>query len=212
MKIRKVVTFVEEIRLEEGREDGAALTKAAVAAVISNPYAMAGYSEDLSRLVEPSAELGRVLGKRLAAALGGAVESHGKAAIVGTAGAHEHAVAAETSVAGDAFREATGGTAWLPSVTKRCVAGTPVDVPLCFNRDLWVASHYDAITVAVHDAPLPSEIVVIFAGASRGRLNARLGGLTAAEASRDQDAAARAASKASATPSTRPSAPPGPAS
>lgn len=72
--------------------------------------------------------------------------------------------------------------AWLPSVSKRCSAGTSVDVPLCFKDDVWVRSHYDAITMCVPDAPLPDEIVVICGVASRGRLNARLGGKTKDEA------------------------------
>jgi hypothetical protein len=183
LDIRKVVTVVEEVMHEGGRGDDAPLVKAAAAAVIANPYAGAPFSEDLSLLVEPSAELGDLLGRHAARALGAPVESHGKAALVGTDGEQEHAVACETSVAGDAFREVAGeGKAWLPSVSKRCVPGTPVDVPLCFKDEIWVRSHYDAITVTIPDAPLPNELVVIFAVASRGRLNARLGGMTKAEA------------------------------
>jgi hypothetical protein len=45
-----------------------------------------------------------------------------------------------------------------------------------------VRSHYDALTVSVSDAPLPDEIVVILAVASRGRLHDRVGGLTLDEA------------------------------
>jgi hypothetical protein len=179
LEIRKLVTFVEEVRTEGGRSDGAPLVKAAAAAVVRNPYASRPYSEDLSELVEPSAELGALLGTRAAAALGAPVESHGKASVVGSAGEIEHGVACKTSVAGDAFREAIGGgRAWLPSVSKRGAPGTTVDVPLCFKDEIWVRSHYDTVTVAIADAPLPDEIVVIFAVASRGRLNARLGGMT----------------------------------
>jgi hypothetical protein len=183
LEIRKVVTVVEQVMHEGGRRDGAPLVKAAAAAVIANPYAGVPFSEDLSLLVEASAELGGLLGQHAAGALGAPVESHGKAALVGTEGEQEHAVACKTSVAGDTFREAAGGgKAWLPSVSKRCAPGTPVDVPLCFKDEIWVRSHYDSITVAIPDAPLPTEIVVIFAVASRGRLNARLGGMTKGEA------------------------------
>jgi hypothetical protein len=69
-------------------------------------------------------------------------------------------------------------------VSKRCAAGTPVDVPLASKDDIWVRSHYDAVTVVVPDAPLPDEIVVIVAVASRGRLHERVGGLTREEALR----------------------------
>ena len=58
-----------------------------------------------------------------------------------------------------------------------------MDVPLCYKDAIWVRSHYDAITVAVPDAPVPDEIVVGAAVANRGRLNARLGGMAKEEAS-----------------------------
>jgi hypothetical protein len=176
LEIRKLMTLVEEIRTEGRRADGPPLRKAAAAAVVHNPYAGLPFSEELDQIVVPSAELGSLLGEQAALALGELAESYGKAALVGTAGEQEHAVAIKTSVMGDAFRAAIGGaSAWLPSVSKRCAPGTPVDVP-------WVRSHYDSITVMVPDAPLEDEIVLIVALASRGRLNARLGGMTKAEA------------------------------
>jgi hypothetical protein len=183
LTIRKLVTFSEEIRMEGGRSDGEPLRKVAAAAVIENPYANRPYSEDLSALVDPSAELGRMLGEHAAGALGVPPESYGKAALVGLAGEQEHGVACKTSVFGDAMREAIGGaTAWLPSVSKRCAPGDSVDVPLCFKDEVWVRSHYDSIALTISDAPLPHEIVVILALASRGRLNSRLGGKTKTEA------------------------------
>jgi hypothetical protein len=183
LEIRKLLTVVEEIRTEGGRSDDPPLRKAAAAAVVRNPYAGRPYSEELDEIVGPSGELGALLGESAAEALGEPAESYGKAALVGTAGEQEHAVAIKTSVMGDAFRDTIGGaTAWLPSVSKRCAPGTPVDVPLCFKDEVWVRSHYDAITVTVPDAPLADEIVLIVALASRGRLNARLGGKTKAQA------------------------------
>jgi hypothetical protein len=74
-----------------------------------------------------------------------------------------------------------GGRAWLPSVTKRVPAGASVDIPVCFKDAIWVRSHYDAVTVAVPDAPLAGELVVGLALTNRGRLNARLGGLAKEE-------------------------------
>jgi hypothetical protein len=183
LTLRKLVTFYEEIHLEGGRSDGEPLRKAAAAAVIVNPYAGKPYSEDLSLLVEPSDELGAMLGKRAAETLGAPVESYGKAGMVGTAGEQEHALACKTKVFGDAFRKAIGGaTAWLPSTIKRVGAGASIDVPLCFKDEVWVRSHYDTISFAIADAPGPDEIVVICAVASRSRLNERLGGPTKAQA------------------------------
>lgn len=183
LEIRKLLVVVEELRSEGGRRDGEPLRKAAAAAVVRNPYAGRAFSEDLDEIVAPSAELGALLGGEAAAALRAPVESYGKAALVGSAGEQEHAVAIKTSVFGDAFREAIGGaSAWLPSTSKRCAPGAAVDVPLCFKDEVWVRSHYDTITVTIPDAPLPEEIVLIVGVASRGRLNARLGGKTRAEA------------------------------
>lgn len=185
LRIRKIVVLAEETRFEGAAADRPPLRKAAAAAVIVNPYAGRPFAEDLSALVEPSDQIGSMLGSRAAEALGVPAESYGKAALVGLAGEQEHGVACKTTVFGDAFREAIGGAvAWLPSVSKRCVAGTAVDVPLCFKDDVWVRSHYDAITVVIPDAPLPDEIVVICGLASRGRLNARLGGKTKEDALR----------------------------
>jgi amino acid synthesis protein len=179
---RKFVVHFEEVWTEGGHGDGEPLRKAIAACVIANPYA-SRFSEDLSELVDPSAAIGRELGARAAAALGASVESYGKASLVGIAGEQEHGVACQTSVFGDALRDAVGGaTAWLPSVSKRCAPGATVDVPLAFKEDIWVRSHYDTVTFAIEDAPGPDEIVVICAVASRGRLNARLGGKTREEA------------------------------
>lgn len=183
MTIRKLATMVEEVLLEGGAPDGEPLRKAVAMAVITNPYIGRLLAPDLDELIEPSRELGRVLGERVSEALAAPVESYGKGAVVGLDGEQEHAVACITSAFGDQLREAVGGgRAWLSSVTKRCGAGEPVDIPLAFKDEIWVRSHYDAITVRLPDAPLPDEILVICAVASRGRLHARLGGKTVEQA------------------------------
>jgi hypothetical protein len=183
LRVRKLLTIREETRTEGGSSDGGPLVKAAALAVIANPYAGRHVVEDLSELVDLGPDLGRFLGEAASRTLGAAVQSYGKAALVGLAGEQEHAVATKIGAFGEAVREAVGGgKAWIPSVSKRCAAGTAVDVPLAFKDDLWVRSHYDALTVVVPDAPLPDEIVVILAIASRGRLHARLGGPTVPEA------------------------------
>ena len=169
LTIRKVVTYCEEIRVDGAPAGEQPLRKAAAAAVVTNPYAGKPFSEDLSEIVDNSAELGKLLGEAAAAAIGVPVESYGKASLVGTAGEQEHAVAIKTSVFGDAFREAIGGaTAWLPSVSKRCAPGASVDIPLCYKDEVWVRS--------------PDEIVLVVAVASGGRLHERLGGKTVEEA------------------------------
>ncbi len=179
MDIRKIVVLVEEVRTEGGRADGGPpLRKVAALAIINNPYAGRAFSESLEDLVEPSGDLARLLATHAIQALETSVESYGKGAIVGLAGEQEHANACLTSVFGDAFREVVGGgKAWVPSVTKRAGPGASLDIPVCYREAIWVRSHYDAITVAVAEAPLPDEILVGLAVTNRGRINARLGGL-----------------------------------
>ncbi|MCB0868061.1 MAG: amino acid synthesis family protein [Solirubrobacterales bacterium] len=183
VEVRKIVTVIDEVYSEGGRGDeGGPLKKVAVAVVFRNPYAGKPFTEDLSALIEASAGLGSLIGARVNEAIGGEVESHGKAVVVGTAGEQEHGNAAKTTTFGNPFREGFGGgKAWLPSTTKRCAPGATVDVPLCYKDEIWVRSHYDTITIQIEDAPAPDEIVLIGAVASRGRLNARVGGKTVEE-------------------------------
>lgn len=184
LRVRKYWLTVDETWLVAGRDDGAGpLRKVAACAIVENPLAGQGYVEDLTPLVTGSRVLGHELGRRAGALLGSPVESYGKAAIAGITGEQEHANACLTSVFGDALREAIGGgEAWISSTTKVGGPGTAIDVPLAFKDELWVRSHYDAMEVRVPDAPLPTEIVVIVVVANRGRINARLGGMTRAEA------------------------------
>lgn len=184
LTVRKVFSQVEVVNSSAGRtDDRGPLRRVAVCAVIQNPYAGKGYVEDLSALVEASGEIGTLLGKEAARLLGEPVESYGKAGLVGTDGEQEHVNATVTSVFGDAFRDAIGGgKAWITSVTKPATAGAVVDVPLAYKDEIWVRSHYDALEVRVPDAPHPDEIVVIAAVSNRGRLNARVGGMSLAEA------------------------------
>jgi hypothetical protein len=169
MEIRRISSFVEEVRAEAGQPASPPLRKVAVVAVVANPLA-GSYREDLSELVEASA-MGLLAPYE--------AQSYGKAALVGLAGEQEHGVALLTTVFGNVLREATGGgKAWISSMTKRAAPGATLDVPLAHKDALYVRSHYDGMTLTLHDAPLPDEIAVICVFATRGRPNARVGGLT----------------------------------
>lgn len=177
LQVRKYVTIVELVVQEAGREVEPPLRKAAVAAVVKNPYA-GRFSEDVSQIVDGSAELGRQLSQLLVEAVGEPIQSYGKAALAGTAGEVEHTHAFLTTVFANELRAAVGGgKAWIPSTGKRGAMGTSLDVPLACKDALFVRSHYDTITVALPDAPEPDEVVVVVVGANRGRPNFRLGGL-----------------------------------
>ena len=178
--IRKWFDFFEEgLTNETGVEsDGNPIAKFAVGAVIKNPYANK-FSKDLSLLTAPSAELGALFGARLIRASNGyPVVSFGKSCVVGVDGEYEHGNACITTTFANPVRDAIGGgNAWIPSTGKVGGPGVCIDVPLANKDALYVRSHYDTITISLSDAPRPDEIFVIFAGASRGRLHARLGGL-----------------------------------
>jgi hypothetical protein len=181
-RIRSWLTFSEEILANEtGRpSDGAPLRKLAVVCVLENPYA-GRFSQDLSLLSKDSPLLGRDFGRRLVSLSNSEqISSYGKACIVGVDGEYEHGNALLTTAFADPVRDALGGgRAWISSTGKRGGPGTTIDVPLAHKDALYVRSHYDTMTLTLHDAPMPREIAVIFCAATRGRLHARLGGLAA---------------------------------
>ena len=160
------------------------MRKVVVAAVVSNPYAGQGYVERSPGGHRCVRGARHSLGQKALALLGRPVESYGKAGIAGLNGEQEHVNAALTSVYGNAFRDAIGGgKAWITSVTKVGSAGDSIDVPTAYKDDVWVRSHYDATEVRVPDSPRPDELVIIGAVTNRGCLNARVGGMSKAEAS-----------------------------
>jgi hypothetical protein len=182
--IRKWHSFVEETLANESGQlaDGEALFKYAIAAVIHNPYA-GQFSENLDALVEPSALLGEEFGRRIRELAGErAIESYGKACLVGSQGEYEHGNAFLTNPAADPVRVALGGgKSWVPSTGKRGGPGATIDVPLAHKDALYVRSHYDTLSLSFGDGPAPDEVIIIWAFATRGRLRARLGGLAAAD-------------------------------
>lgn len=191
-RVRRWVGLVEETLHENGPVAARPLRKAVCGVVVGNPFA-GTYADDLSALTAPSAALGTALGRRAAALLGDApVESYGKGGLAGLAGEQEHVVACVTTVFGNALREAIGGgAAWISSATKTAAAGASLDIPLAYKDEVYVRSHYDAVTVSVPDVPRPDELFICVAVASGGRVHERVGGLTVAEA-REQAAAGQA--------------------
>lgn len=182
--VRKTLVLREDtLANETGRlADGVPLRKYVVAMIVHNPYA-GRFSRNLDKLIKNSDKLGREFGRRIVEIAGkSAIESYGKACLVGIAGEYEHGNALLTTRFADPVRAALGGAkAWIPSTGKVGGPGTPIDVPLAHKDALYVRSHYDTMTVSFPDAPAPDEIALLFAFATRGRLHARLGGLKAAD-------------------------------
>ncbi len=184
MRIRKLLTIVEETHEEAGRKIEPATRKAAAVAVIANPLA-GRYVEDVSELIGVGEALGGMLAERAVAALGiapGAAESYGKAAIVGEDGELEHAAAILHPKLGAPMRKAVEkGAALIPSAKKRGGPGATIDVPLGHKDAAFVRSHFDAMEVRVTDAPRRDEIVVAVVVTDSGRPLPRTGGLAVGE-------------------------------
>jgi hypothetical protein len=182
--IRKWFTHVEDVLANETGQpsDGQPVRRIVIAAAVHNPYA-GRFSAELGEIVAKSDELGREFGRRaVAAAAGTAIQSYGKACVVGTGGEYEHGNAFLTQVFADPVRDAVGGgKSWVPSTGKVAAAGAVIDIPLAHKDALYVRSNYDTVSVGFGDAPRADEVVVAFAFASRGRLHARLGGLAAGD-------------------------------
>jgi hypothetical protein len=179
IKIRRTFVFVEERREEAGRVSNLPLRRVAAAAVVENPYA-GRYIEDLAPMIEGSVRLGKELGELVLSVLGRhEVQSYGKGGIVGMNGEQEHANALLTTAFANPIRGMVGGgDAWISSFTKKGGPGTAIDIPMNHKDDIYVRSHYDGMSLVLPDAPMPDEIAVIVCLANRGRLNARVGGLT----------------------------------
>ncbi len=180
-KIRKLVTVVEETRVEMDRTVEPPTRRAVAVAVIENPFA-GRYVEDLSGLIDVGEELGALLAARAVAALGiegSSTESYGKAAAVGENGELEHAAAVLHPKLGAPVRKVLGkGAALIPSSKKRGGPGVALDVPLGHKDAAFVRSHFDGMEVRIPDAPRANEIVVAVAVTDSGRPHPRVGGLT----------------------------------
>lgn len=185
MKIRKIVTTVEETRLEMGRNIDPPTRRAASTAVIENPFA-GQYQEDLDSLITIGEQLGDLLGRKCVAALGiepQQAESYGKAAMVGENGELEHAAAILHPKLGKPLRQAVEkGAALVPSSKKMGSMGQPLDVPLGHKDAAYVRSHFDGMEVRINDAPRANEIMVSIVVTDSGRPLPRVGGLDAAAA------------------------------
>ena len=185
MKIRKIVTTVEDTHIEIGQAISPPTRRAAAIAVIENPFA-GRYQEDLEELMTIGEELGGLLGKKCVEALGiepSQAERYGKAAMVGENGELEHAAAILHPRLGKPLRmEVEKGAALVPSSKKIGTMGHPLDIPLGHKDAAYVRSHFDGMEVRINDAPRSNEIMVAVAVTDSGRPLPRVGGLEAKDA------------------------------
>jgi hypothetical protein len=179
IQIRKYATFIEEVWHEGGPRAAHPLRRAAILAVIVNPFAGA-YHPDIAPFMETLKPLGLDLAQRLVSALGDdkkIVQGFGKGAIVGEAGELEHA-ALWHAPGGYGMREVLGGAkAIVPSTKKVGGPGTRLDIPVTHINASYVRSHFDSIEVGLPDAPRSNEIIVALVMTTGARVHERVGGL-----------------------------------
>jgi hypothetical protein len=180
--VRKRVLIVEEIFHEGGPVAATPLKRAAIVAIVKNPFA-GRYVEEISPYMKDLEPLGLSMAKELVDALGGKdkVQSYGKGAIVGTAGELEHGALWHVP-GGYAMRELLGDAKAMVASTKKVGGpGTKLDVPMTHINASYVRSHFDAFEVGVTDAPRADEIAFILVMATGGRIHERVGGLKASD-------------------------------
>jgi hypothetical protein len=187
VKIRKIVTGMEEISHDGGPRLDEPVRKGFIGAVIENPFA-GRYVDEIAPFMEDLKPLGLEMSRRLVDLLAegdpGRIEAYGKGSIIGAGGEIEHSAFWHVP-GGYAMREILGeALAIVPSATKVGTLGTRLDVPVHHINAAYVRSHFDAMEVGVADAPRAHEIVFFLVMTTGGRPHARMGGLTVAEIAR----------------------------
>ena len=175
MELRKTVTILETINTDGFGKSCDPITRVAVLAVISNPFA-GQHGEDLSPLFDRGGELGEQLMAQAVEHLSGAPVSYGKAAIIGSAGDLEHGAAMIHPKLGKPMRAAVGGgKALIPSNAKVGAVGCSIDLPLGHKDEAWSFPHFDTMTIMVGDAPRADEIVLCMGVTDGSRTHPRVG-------------------------------------
>ena len=183
IRTRKFHATVEEIFHEGGPRAAHPLRRAALLAVIHNPYA-GRYEPDILPMMEALNDLGVEMAGRLVTMLGGdprTIEGYGKGAIVGAAGELEHGALWHVP-GGYAMRRVLGeAKAIVPSAKKVGAPGSHLDVPITHINASYVRSHFDAMEVGLADGPHEDELLLALVMTTGPRIHARVGGLKAAE-------------------------------
>lgn len=184
IKLRKIVTSVEEVFHEGGPVSATPPRRASVVAVIENPYA-GRFVDDIQSFMDDLKPLGVEMATRLIALLGGAdqIEGYGKGALIGEAGELEHGALWHVP-GGYAMRELLGDAmAIVPSAKKVCGIGGRLDVPITHTGASYVRSHFDAMEVGVSDGPRSHELALVLVMTTGARVHSRVGGLASDEIS-----------------------------
>jgi hypothetical protein len=176
--LRKTMLFLEEIHHDGGTVLAQPRQRAAIIALVKNPFA-GGYTEDLQSAMDDLKPLGLMMTDRLVDALGGldGIDGYGKAGMAGERGELEHTALWHVP-GGYAMRARLGeAKAIVPSAMKQGGVGTRIDVPLGHINAAYVRSHFDAMEVGVPDGPRADELLFALAMTKGPRVHHRMGGL-----------------------------------
>jgi Amino acid synthesis len=179
IEIRRIATITEEIMRETGPAPGHVLRRAAVLAVLTNPFA-GRYEPNIAPMMEALKAPGLAMAKRCIDALGGepkVIAGYGKGAIVGEGGELEHGALWHVP-GGYAMRELLGDAkAIVPSTKKVGGPGARLDVPITHINASYVRSHFDAMEVGIPGHPRADELVYVLVMTTGARIHERVGGL-----------------------------------
>jgi len=180
--LRKLSITIEEIHHDGGPDAPEPRQRAAIVALLSNPFA-GRFEADLTGAMEDLKPLGLMMTDRLIGALGGraGIDSYGKAAICGEAGELEHTALWHVP-GGYAMRARLGeARAIVPSSMKMGGIGSRIDIPMGHINAAYVRSHFDSMEVGAPDGPRAQEILFALAMGRGPRVHARMGGLAVAD-------------------------------
>ncbi|TDE38967.1 amino acid synthesis family protein [Antarcticimicrobium sediminis] len=176
--LRKTMIFIEDIHHEGGPPPAIPRRRAAIVALVKNPFA-GRYVADLQSAMDDLKPLGLMMTDRLIEAMGGieGIDGYGKAGLAGEAGELEHTALWHVP-GGYAMRERLGAAkAIVPSAMKVGGPGTRIDIPLGHINAAYVRSHFDAMEVGLPDGPRADELLFALAMSRGGRIHHRMGGL-----------------------------------
>ncbi len=180
--LRKTMLFVEEIHHDGGPAPDRPRRRAAMVALVDNPFA-GRHEPDLQSAMDDLKPLGLMMTDRLIEAMGGrdGIDGYGKAAMAGENGELEHTALWHVP-GGYAMRARLGAArAIVPSAMKQGGVGTRIDVPLGHINAAYVRSHFDAMEVGLPDGPRANELLFALAMTRGPRIHDRMGGLAAAD-------------------------------
>ncbi len=180
--LRKTLTFIEDIHHEGGAAPLQPRRRAAIVAIVKNPFA-GGYTEDLQSAMDDLKPLGLTMTDQLIDAMEGieGIDGYGKAGLAGENGELEHTALWHVP-GGYAMRARLGAAkAIVPSSMKVGGVGTRIDIPLGHINAAYVRSHFDGMEVSVADGPRANELMFALAMSRGPRIHHRMGGLAVAD-------------------------------